>query len=226
MGLVMWIILLVVIGLVVIAWTFIEVKIIAKRDHRNDQLTIEAKGLWGLIKFRYDIPTIKFIDLSKGILFKEEQINENTDSKMKASSESLNKRSIKQYFKKTIQLKKSTTEITQWIKELMSHMECLTFSWNSRIGLDDASMTAQAVGVVWGIKSMIVSYIIRYVQMKNVPQLEVMPQYNVLDYSTEIKVTCRIRIIHLLKAAFNLLIRILRKPKGFQGWKKVLLKRS
>lgn len=226
MGFVIWFLLFVLIVLVVIACTFIEMKLVAKRDHKDDQLTIEVKGLWGLLKYRYDVPTIKLINLSKGVMFQEEQINENTDQKTKASSESMNKRTIKSYLKQSMLLIKNTPNIIKWIKQLLARIECTTFSWNSRIGLDDAAITAQAVGVVWGIKSMLVGYVIRYVQMKITPQLAVMPQYNILDYSTEIKVNCRIRIIYLIKAALVLIMRILRKPKRFQAWKKVLLKRS
>jgi len=226
MRLTMWIIILVIIGLVALAWTFIEVKLIAKRDHKDDQITLEVKGLWGLIKYRLDVPTIKLFNLGKGIVFQQEQINENTDQKTNASSKSLNKGKLSRYFKLNKQLKSSTPDLIKWIKQLLARVECTTLSWNSRIGFDDAAITAQAVGVIWGVKSMLVGFIIRYVQMKNTPQLAVMPQYNAWDYSTEIKVDCRIRIIYLIQAAFNLFIRIMRKPEGFRVWKKVLLKRS
>jgi len=228
MGLLLLGILLVIgIGLIVISITFIEVNIIAKRDHKDDQITVDIKALWGLVKFRYEVPAIKLLDLGKGILFKKEQINDNTDQKMNASTEALNKRVIMHYVDLSRQLFKSTKGLIDWFKQLLSRVECTTLSWNSRIGLDDAAYTAQVVGIVWGIKSMLIEYLIRYVQLKQFPpQLEVMPQYNMWDYSTEIKTTIRIRIIYLLKAALDLIIRILRKPKGLRVWKKVLLKRS
>ncbi|WP_165921059.1 DUF2953 domain-containing protein [Paenibacillus albiflavus] len=224
--LLLWILLVIGVGMIIISITFIEVKVIAKRDHKDDQIIVDIKALWGLVKFRYEVPAIQLLDLGKGILFKKEQINDNTDKEMSASTEALNKRVIMHYIDISRQLLKSTKGLIDWFKQLLSRVECTTLSWNSRIGLDDAAFTAQVVGIVWGIKSMLIGYLIRYVQMKQTPpQLEVMPQYNMWDYSTEIKITIRIRIIYLIVSACNLLIRILKMPKGLKVWFKVLARK-
>lgn len=226
MTLFLWCFLLLVCVLFALTWTFIETKMVAKRDGKDDQVMVEFKALWGIIKIRIDIPTLKLANWGKGVIFKKEQINENANEETQASSNQVNKRVIKNYLNKFKQLQMNTIQLGSWIKQTLGRIECTSFRWNTRIGLNDAPVTASMVGIAYALKSMLVGYGIHFVQMKgNIPQMSVMPQYNTWDFSTEIQFTCRVRIIHLLSALIGLLIRIMKVPKGFQVWKSVLLKK-
>lgn len=194
----------------------------AKRERQNDRVTIELSAIFGLIRYRIDIPAIKFINWYRGLAIKQQGMNETTSQVHKKDKLYLHKETILSYWRKSQLYMKATTGFNEWFKRLLARIHCEEFNWTSRIGLDDAPATAVMTGVIWAIKSTITGFAVQYVKMKHKPQLAVLPQYNKLHFSMDLYISGRISLWYILFAAISLIWRIIITKGGIRTWRKLL----
>lgn len=119
-----------------------------------------------------------------------------------------------------------TAELVEWTKSVLSRTVCTELSWVTRIGLGDAADTAVTTGVVWGIKTSILGYLLRFVRLEARPSLNVQPQFNRTMFSTEAVCKFKLKALYAVYAGFRLLVRILRAKGGLRTWRKIWFKPS
>ncbi|RTE10505.1 DUF2953 domain-containing protein, partial [Paenibacillus whitsoniae] len=92
------------------------------------------------------------------------------------------------------------------------------------VGLGDAPETAITTGAVWGIKSSLIGFGARYVQMTAKPMVNVVPLYNQKQFATELHMKGRIRMWWVLKAGIRLVVRAAKVKGGLRTWVQLVLK--
>lgn len=80
---------------------------------------------------------------------------------------------------------------------LLRDAECTEFRWKTDIGLEDAALTAVAVGVCWAVVSSVIGWGSRFVRRTVRPDVRVRPVYGKTAFSTELSVAIRIRMYRL-----------------------------
>lgn len=192
------------------------------RIQNYDRLTMEFRALFGLVKYRWHVPLIDFVNLSDGLFVKK---NSSMDAVAKVdeiiSEFQLNRERIIAYYERFRLLLRNVSNLTDWLKDTMRHLECTQLQWQTRIGVGDAPETAITTGIVWSLKSSLVGFMVKSIVMKTKPVLQVFPQYNRLHFSSEFISKTQIRIFYIVVAGFRLLPRIWKAKGSWKSWQHI-----
>ncbi len=110
------------------------------------------------------------------------------------------------------------------MKQTLAKVECTELKWITRVGVGDAPETAITTGAIWGIKSSLLGFSIRYVKLTAKPRIDVIPQYNEKQFSTEFRFAGRIRVWFVVVAGVRLLVRAAKVKGGIRTWIQIALK--
>lgn len=82
----------------------------------------------------------------------------------------------------------------------MPKVRCDKLEWHTRIGLDNAATTAVATGMIWGLKSPIIGFLMHKMKLRftTTPQCYVTPRYNEFHFTTHLACNLKIRLASLL----------------------------
>ncbi|MCR8642343.1 DUF2953 domain-containing protein [Paenibacillus sp. N1-5-1-14] len=224
----LWWIIGIIVGLILLlfalSWTYVEGKVHIRREKKNDSLTFEFKALFGLIRHEFDIPVVELINMNQGVEVKSKEENTNKKQTVGKKKRFYNFRTIQKSLYNFQKLYHQTRGLNRWLKQTLSNVECRNFYWDTRIGIGDAPDTAMLVGAIWAVKTTLLGWLFRYIQLEKPPKLSVSPQYNQLTYSTELLITLRIRIFYILLSRWRLILRLMQSKGGMRTWKRIFRK--
>ncbi|WP_442601151.1 DUF2953 domain-containing protein [Paenibacillus sp. KN14-4R] len=229
MGWLLWIIGILIglcLLLFVLSCTYVEGKMHIRRVKNNDSFTFEFKALFGLIRHRFEVPIVDFMNMSQGIKVKSKEVNANSHKTVGKKKTSITRRGLSRSIHNTRMILQQTRDLNRWLIQTLSTIKCSYFQWDSRIGIGDAPNTAMAVGVLWAVKTSLLGWVFRYIQLQSPPKLSVNPQYNQTTYSTEILVTLKTRIFYLFLARRRLKVRLKQSKGGLRTWQRMFRKRK
>jgi hypothetical protein len=112
----------------------------------------------------------------------------------------------------------------EWLKHTLSRMECTQLNWITRVGMGDATHTAIATGVIWGLKTSSLGFIMHLVQVKTKPLVQVVPQYIQEHFSTDFNGAAGIRSTYIVWAGIELAWRVIKIKGGLRTWYRVMSK--
>ncbi|TXK76543.1 DUF2953 domain-containing protein [Paenibacillus sp. N3.4] len=223
----MWIgiILLVFIcGLFIIMGSYIRGEFYFSRVKDNDMFAIELRALFGLIRYRYVIPIIQFKGFAAGIMIKSETVNKDNIKLRDVRKDHITKEKVIAYFKQLKIMMAHTVDLYAWMKQTLAKVQCTELKWITRVGLGDAPETAITTGAIWGIKSSLLGFAIPFVKLQAKPQVDVIPQYNEKQFSTEFRMAGRIKVWFVIFAGFRLLMRAAKIKGGIRTWIQIAMK--
>ncbi len=223
-GLLLLIAMLIFAVIILVLFSYIRGEFYFSKVKDNEQMYLDIKALFGWIRFRFVIPVIQFVNFSEGIMIKAETVNKNQTSLLSKGKHNINKDRIMQYYNKVQLILENTFHLYEWMKQSLAQVQCTKLTWNTRIGVGDAPETAITTGIVWGLKSSLLGFIFQYVQLHTHPRVQVNPQYNSQQFSTEVSFAGRIRLGYAILAGFRLLLQISKVRGGFKNWYKTLIK--
>lgn len=215
-----WIAGILVAGMLLFAFSSIRLKIRFAHREGDDEVTVDARGLYGLIRLRYSVPVIGWGE--KGLILKTETINRIGERLIAGDDITITREKIEQFVQRSKWLLAYTARFVEWTKAVMARTVCTELTWVSRIGLGDAADTAIATGVVWGLKTSLLGLLFRHIRLQARPSLSVQPQFNRMQFTTEGVCVLKLRVAYALYAIFLLLHRILRVKGGLKAWRKLL----
>lgn len=220
-GLVVCVVLIVIL---MVLLSFIRGEFYFSRVKDNDTLSVEMRALFGLIRYRYVIPIIQFKGFTKGILIKSEVVTK-AEAKLKdESKDHITKEKVISFYKEAKDALVHTLSLYDWMKQTLAKVQCTELKWITRVGIGDAPETAITTGMIWGIKSSLLGFTMRYVQLKATPRIDVIPQFNEKVFSTEVRVAGRIRVWHVMFAGVRLMARASKVKGGIRTWIAIALK--
>lgn len=221
----LWLLLIAFIMLIVIvASSNISGEFYFSRVENNDQLFVEAKALFGLIHYRFEVPIIKFKNFTEGIMIKSESVANTNTASVDKDKQHITKDRIIDFYHKAKLLLHNTLNMHGWMKETLCRVQCTKFIWTTRVGIGDAPETAITAGIVWGIKSSLAGFILHYFSLRTKPQLSVIPHYNQSKFQMELSFAGKIRVYQAIWAAIRLFSKIIKVKGGVRAWYKVIFK--
>lgn len=202
----LWIALFIIVLLVFIIM-FLKLKVIIRYYHRNDNdhLKITFKALFGLIKYKINIPVIKIAEDSPSLVVKE-KVEKGPQEKDKESD--TKKFSAEELLKSFQDMKQLLTHIGGFYKIVRSFLRKVTvsnFEWNTAIGVGDASATGIITGAFWTVKGSMIGLISTLVKMKTIPHIMITPIFNRAVSETSFQCMIQFRIGHAIFAGIKLL---------------------
>jgi hypothetical protein len=156
------------------------------------------------------------------------KVKEKTEGSPKEHPETneiqLDKDKIVAYFRNSKDFLKSVNHFDEWLKQSLSLVHCTELKWVSYVGLGDAMESAVTTGLVWGLKSSVLGYGLKFVRLDKQPKISVWPVYNKPHFSTELYCIVKIRIGYAIFAGLLLYVRTLQTKGGNQPWQNTLSK--
>lgn len=208
----------------IVTLSYIYYEIQYSRAEQNDRLTVEIKALFGLVRYRLEVPVIRFTDFTEGIMLGSKIINETSSQQVREDRKRINKERIIEYYHKGKLMLEKTTDLLGWVKKTLKHVECTRLSWTTQVGVGDAPQTAITTGMVWGIKSSVLGYALKYFKRYAKPQVMVIPLYNKNQLFMDFNSITRIRLFYAVLAGIRLLIQIMKVRGGLRAWYRNIIK--
>ncbi len=198
------------------------------KQGNNDEVVFNITMLYGLIRYHYDLPILKFENMKKGLIVKVEKkknVGMGT-SRTEDSEAQVNKRKIDFWMREVHEILAATESFKIWMKRTLSRLSIVKLTWSTHFSVGDAASTAIATGIVWSAKTFIIGWLSYQVRMKNHPQLVVVPVFEDRpQFSTEIYCTAYMSCGYALYAGLVLMVRVLKIKGGVKRWKSILFKR-
>ncbi|MEB3102774.1 DUF2953 domain-containing protein [Ferviditalea candida] len=213
--------------LIVLIWmSRITIKLFFSREQDNDRLYADFRGLFGLARFRFEVPAIRFKNLQKGVRLQNESAwhaGKETMSEEKGKQR-INREKIIRYYREFKMLADHVFDLHGWIKDVLVKVKCTSLRWQTFIGLEDAADTAVTAGLIWGLKASILGFASKYFCMKETPEFAVIPQFTQFRFSTELQCIFEFRLGVAIQAGLILLVRIMKVKGGLKTWQNILFK--
>lgn len=190
----------------------------------NDRLYIYCKAVYGLIQYRFEVPVIAFKGFKKGVMLKEEHVNERGDSLLGEGTAEINKDKVIQYFKKAKIFVEATYHMRDWLYDTMSKVTCTQLKWSTRIGLGDAPETAITTGIVWTLKSSLLTFMFTHIKRCGNPDIQVIPDYRQTVFTTELMWKGQMRFDQACASLILFMVRAFKKRGSIKAWQKILSK--
>ncbi len=221
----MWIWLIAIfVLLAIIFWSRIKVTLNWSREQENDKLFADIRALFGLFRYRFQLPTLDFSRFHKGLIVKSETINKNSAQADSQDQFKINFAKIVKAYRNYKLILESTKGFREWSDRFLSHIHCTSISWKTRVGVGDAAETAISAGIVWAIKTSLLGYLLKSVQLEAQPEIAVQPMYAHSHFSSALTCTLKFQLGYAVIAGLMLLIRILKVKGGIKTWQHILFK--
>lgn len=189
--------------------SFVRLRVRYSRSGKLDQLIVIVHALYGLYRFRVEVPTIK---LSKtGLSY---HVKEQTEAagagqtSSRAGKRLINARSLRRLKLAVREMLASVRELKPWMFEGLSKVECTRYRMDIRIGTGDAASTALATGLCWSILGIATGVLDRFIRLRTHPHGQVEPVYAGVELTVVWEADFRIRAGAVLAHAFRLLPRL------------------
>ncbi|WP_066639995.1 DUF2953 domain-containing protein [Desulfolucanica intricata] len=161
--------------LLIVSLSSIRFRLRYLREKNNDRIKIEISVFKGKLKYRLDIPKIN-------VKTKEPSIE------LEAELEGVKKPPISDKHKNYLFIK-LYKEFVYWYPIMKDFIPVINFllkkviprkvKWKTEIGLFDAAQTGVSVGILWAMKSALLSNAYRYMaRAPNPPNIQIVPHFN------------------------------------------------
>lgn len=168
----------------------------------DDNLKIEVKLWFGLIRIKKTIPMIKVDNNSPSIIVKGKQKSGEEDKGEEVAQITSHK--LITHLKNLREILEHVFQLNIIIKKFLKKVSVEKFEWQSTIGLGDAVYTGVAAGTLWSIKGGIIGVISHYLRMKEMPKLAVQPNFQQMITSTNLLCMFQFRIGYAMLAGIKL----------------------
>ncbi|MCS7464629.1 DUF2953 domain-containing protein [Paenibacillus doosanensis] len=215
-----------VVLLIIFVSSSIQLRFTIMRMEQDDEIILDVHTMYGLVKRKLAIPVIKFLNMEEGVKLKTEVVDKMNEQLKQDGKENITSKKVREAFENMQILLANCFQFHHWLRSTMSHLRCTRLHWKTNVGVGDAAETAMTAGMVWGLKSSLLGFLFRYIQLETRPVIQVVPQYNKVMLASEIQFLAKIRVFYVLLAMLRLLSRILKVKGGFRTWRRVLFKAS
>lgn len=186
----------------------ITVKIRYYHAKDNDDLSIEIRLLFGLIRIKKKFPLIKVDDNSPSLVVKEEtkvKVGEDgPQQKGDKKTKQFTAQELLNTLSNTKEMLQHVVGFHRIIRYLLSKFQIKDIEWSSIVGLGDAAHTGAIAGAVWAVKGAIIGIVSNYMKMQNMPHIHIYPQFQRNVSETLFKCMIRFRLGHAMIAGIKL----------------------
>ncbi|WP_096156867.1 MULTISPECIES: DUF2953 domain-containing protein [Bacillus] len=187
---------------IIILLTKITVQINFHHEQDNDQLTVQLRAWFGLIRYTIDVPLVKVNKNTGSVVVKE---------KTKMSGSSNNKEKDKDYSPKdifysirdTYELVRHVVGMHEIARRFLSRVEIKQFEWHSNLGVGDAAYTGVLTGFAWSVKGGIIGFMSQYTRLQAQPFISVTPYFQQKASQTLFKCMIRFQIGNAMLAGIR-----------------------
>jgi len=199
---ILFIILLAIILLIfVILISNIYVTITYRYQDKNPQLELNIRALYGILKFNFDLLSIK---TKNEKLNSEEKVG--TDHGTNSSTNQKDKK-VEEELQPVSDVEKMVNQLPNLYamsKGIIKKFKITRFRWTTDFGVGEASQTGTLTGIMWAFKGVVLGIISRYLTLVNYPELVITPNFQRKVLDTYLLCMIQIRVGNAILAGFKI----------------------
>jgi hypothetical protein len=172
----------------------------------NDELKVEFRIWFGLIKYKMNIPLIKIDDDSPSIVVKGNSgMGNSSENDSPTKVEQIKKDDILTYWRNTKEILQHVFNMNVIVSKFLKRIVIKRFEWHSLVGVGDAAHTGIITGAIWTIKGSVVGMLSHFLRLKEMPVLSVTPHFQLAIIQTRITCIFQFRIGYAILAGLKLI---------------------
>ncbi|MCS1350864.1 DUF2953 domain-containing protein [Mechercharimyces sp. CAU 1602] len=179
--------------LILLLFTSVRLHLIYRRVGEDDRADLTILLLWGLIRFRYDLPSLN-LSSQGNIEVRTEKTNASATKKEETWKDRITAGTVVRLRGQFKRMQEDVVGLSDIIKRFLNHMYCERLMWHTRIGTGDAAETGVLTGMGWGIKTTLISVIRLYIEWDCEPDLQLVPHFNEAILETDLECMIRFRV--------------------------------
>ncbi|MGD6816864.1 DUF2953 domain-containing protein [Metabacillus sp. 84] len=183
---------------VLLLFTRLSITFEYRRIARNDELKISFRAWFGVLRYTYKIPVIKFNVSDLSVDAVKEKSTGKDENSGKAKEEKITENDVKAGLKDFKELTEHIIGLHSIITKFLKHIEITTLEWHSRFGTGDAASTGSAAGMVWTLKGLVCGAAENFMKLNTSPVLSVVPVFQGLCLDTMVVCMFRFRLGHAI----------------------------
>jgi hypothetical protein len=189
-----------------IIFTKLTVYVSYTHFNNDDDLKIELRVLFGLIKYKIKVPEIKVDENSPSVIVKSKSEmgdSAHDDSVMQVNQ--LTKDDFLSKLQNTKEIMHKVFGMNVIVKKFLQKVTIKHFKWQTLIGVGDAAYTGMMTGAIWSVKGGIIGLLSHFMRLKEMPQLTVTPHFQAAVIHTTLTCMFQFRIGYAILAGLKLI---------------------
>lgn len=188
-------ILIIIFLIVLLVPFYISIKLERKKEH--DHIQIKFLFLKGYLNFKIDIPFLDITEKDNNFFIKI--------LKKKKGRKKEEVISIKKVIENINEYKKYTYILSRIQNYLTKKVKIKKIIWKTKLGLDDAAITAILTGTLWSIKNNILFFVTNCYKTKEV-KVDITPYFNEKVFEIHFNCIIRIKMVYIIVAGLKGLV--------------------
>ncbi|MBM7614045.1 hypothetical protein JOC73_000554 [Alkaliphilus hydrothermalis] len=196
---------------VLLLFSEISIGILVLKNNQREEIVINTRAFYGLLKYRMELPFLQIF--KKGNALNDLQVNSDIEV---SNQEMIKDQKEKNFSLDEIQkIYRRVRIIYKRYRSIIIYVHRRTvfdeIKWETEIGTGDAAATAVTTGFFWMLKSNVITFMGRKVELKEVA-VNVVPCYQGEKFNTSFNCIFTLKFGYIIIAALKMLYR---KIKGW-----------
>jgi len=171
----------------------------------NDELKVEFRIWFGLIKYTMNVPLVKIDDNSPSIVVKGNTQMADSSVNKSLKGEQITQDDIMTKLSNAKEILQHVINMNVIVRKFMKRIIIKHFEWHSLVGVGDAAHTGTITGALWAIKGSIIGMLSHFLRLKEMPVLSVTPHFQLAIIQTRITCIFQFRIGYAILAGLKLI---------------------
>jgi hypothetical protein len=192
--------LLLILFVILFIFGFIHISLDAKYVNNKPDLMVKI-SLWKIRLAKVQLSDMKLNTFPLKFFFKGKV---DTGIKDTANKTDLNKMDFKNLFQKWESMYSKIKKDDQLAGEILSLLRIHDIKWATTLGLEEAPLTAFAVGMAWTMKWLLIGRLLEWLKGMERPKVDIRPNYNEWTFQTHIKCMITFRLGKAILTAYRI----------------------
>lgn len=198
--------------LCVLFYTKIYLVLKCKRDHSNDYIGVEVYIMRRLLLYSMQVPMIEITGRGAALWVESKiKTGNNQDTTHSKREQKVVKKHLKFYITHPIYLRRSIQRLRSYarvyckvMEKIINSLHCEEFCWKTSYGSEDAALTSIVVGMLWTVKSLLLTKLQKQVVFMDKPTIHVNPIFGHTHFKVDFQCIFSIRLGNVITAMRSL----------------------
>ncbi|MDQ0975541.1 hypothetical protein QFZ31_005419 [Neobacillus niacini] len=200
------VLILILLFILLIIFSKLTIRLNYFHHNDNDELKIQFRIWFGLIRYTINVPFVKIDENSPSIVMKgNTKMGDSSEKQSPTKEAQITKDGIISKFTNAKEIFQHVVNVNIIVKKFMKKIVIKHFEWHSLVGVGDAAHTAIITGALWTLKGSIMGMLSHFLRLKEMPVLSITPHFQLAIIQTHITCIFQFRIGYAILAGLKLI---------------------
>ncbi|WP_307196982.1 DUF2953 domain-containing protein [Neobacillus niacini] len=197
---------IIILFILLIIFSKLTIRLNYFHHNENDELKIQFRIWFGLIRYTINVPLVKIDENSPSIVMKgNTQMGDSSEKQSPTKEAQITKDGIISKFTNAKEIIQHVVNTSVIVKKFMKRLVIKHFEWHSLVGIGDAAHTGIITGALWTLKGSILGVLSHFLRLKEMPVLSITPHFQLAIIQTHITCIFQFRIGYAILAGLKLI---------------------